>query len=137
MDRLLQAAGHGGWHRHYTSELLLSRVQPFSQSAKLFLQSSELGLPQPLTRRRVCNLPPPPPGSCGRGTLAGETGVGRVESKGVGPSKTLARPGWKQPDIPVKVDTARLHTSQFKKRCEKCVLLYYPSTEFKSAFNVY
>jgi hypothetical protein len=24
------------------------------QSAKLFLQSSELGLPQPLTRRRVC-----------------------------------------------------------------------------------
>ncbi len=28
------------------------------QSAKLFLQSSELGLPQPLTRRRVC--PPPP-----------------------------------------------------------------------------
>jgi hypothetical protein len=29
------------------------------QSAKLFLKSSELGLPQPLTRRRVC---PPPPG---------------------------------------------------------------------------
>ncbi len=28
------------------------------QSAKLFLQSSEMGLPQPLTRRRVC--PPPP-----------------------------------------------------------------------------
>ena len=27
------------------------------QSAKLFLQSLELGLPQPLTRRRVC--PPP------------------------------------------------------------------------------
>jgi hypothetical protein len=27
------------------------------QSAKLFLKSSELGLPQPLTRRRVC--PPP------------------------------------------------------------------------------
>jgi hypothetical protein len=34
------------------------------QSAKLFLQSSELGLPQPLTRRRVC----PPV----------ERGVGRV-----------------------------------------------------------
>ncbi len=29
----------------------------YRQSAKLFLQSSELGLPQPLTRRRVC--PPP------------------------------------------------------------------------------
>ncbi len=43
------------------------------QSAKLFHQSSELGLPQPLARRRVC-----PPGSGGRGTLAGERGVGRV-----------------------------------------------------------
>jgi hypothetical protein len=28
------------------------------QSARLFLQSSELGLPRPLNRRRVC--PPPP-----------------------------------------------------------------------------
>jgi hypothetical protein len=34
--------------------------------------------------------------------------------KGVGPSTTLVRPGWKQPDIPVEVDTARLETSQFK-----------------------
>jgi hypothetical protein len=34
------------------------------QSAKPFLKSSELGLPQPLTRRRVC---PPPPGSGGEG----------------------------------------------------------------------
>jgi hypothetical protein len=40
------------------------------QSAKLYLKSSELGLPQPLTRRRVC----PPPGSGGRGTHAGERG---------------------------------------------------------------
>jgi hypothetical protein len=40
-----------------------------------FLQSLELGLPQPLTRRRVCPLPF---GSGGRGTLAGERGVGRV-----------------------------------------------------------
>jgi hypothetical protein len=31
------------------------------QSAKLFLQSSEFWLPQPLTRRRVC--PPRPPRS--------------------------------------------------------------------------
>jgi hypothetical protein len=45
------------------------------QSAKLFLQSSELGLPQPFTRRRVC---PPSPGSGGRSTLAGEREVGRV-----------------------------------------------------------
>ncbi len=29
------------------------------QSARLFLQSSELGLPQPLTRRRVCSPPHP------------------------------------------------------------------------------
>jgi hypothetical protein len=45
------------------------------QSAKLFLKSSELGLPQPLTSRRVCPLPPV---IGGRGTLAGGTGVGRV-----------------------------------------------------------
>jgi hypothetical protein len=51
------------------------RIKPQSrQSAKPFLQSSELGLPPPLTRRRVC----PPPGSGGRGTLAGEKGGGRV-----------------------------------------------------------
>jgi hypothetical protein len=30
--------------------------------------------------------------------------------KGVGPSTTLAWPGWKQPDIPVEVDTGRLET---------------------------
>jgi hypothetical protein len=63
--RLLCTAVHIGWHHR-------------RQSAKLFLQSSELGLslPQPLTRRRVC--PPPSPGSGGSGTLAGERGVGRV-----------------------------------------------------------
>jgi hypothetical protein len=47
------------------------------QSAKLFLQSLELGLPQPLTRRLVCPAPLDP-GSGGTGTLAGERGVGRV-----------------------------------------------------------
>ncbi len=60
-----------------------------------------------------------------------------VRSKGVGPSTTVAWPGWKQPDIAVKVDTARLNTSRCKKCCEKCVLLYYPSTKFKSAFDAY
>ncbi len=35
-----------------------------------------------------------------------------VRTKGVGPSTTLAWPGWKQPDIPVEVDTARLETSR-------------------------
>jgi hypothetical protein len=35
------------------------------QSSKLFLQSSELELPQPLTRRRVC--PPSPPQILGEG----------------------------------------------------------------------
>ncbi len=34
--------------------------------------------------------------------------------KGVGPSTTLAWSGWKQPDIAVEVDTARLETSRFK-----------------------
>jgi hypothetical protein len=31
--------------------------------------------------------------------------------KGVGRGPTLAWPGWKQPDIPVEVDTDRLETS--------------------------
>ncbi len=35
-----------------------------------------------------------------------------VPSKGVGPGPTLAWPGWKQPDIPVEVDTDRLETSR-------------------------
>ena len=60
---------------------------------------------------------------------------GRI--KGVGRGPTLAWPGWKQPDISVKVDTARLEAGQFKKCCMECVLLYYPSTEFQSTFNVY
>jgi hypothetical protein len=62
------------------------------------------------------------------------TGAG---TKGVGRGPTLAWPGWKQPDISVKVDTARLEADQFKKCCMICVLLYYPSTEFQSTFNVY
>ncbi len=33
-------------------------------------------------------------------------------TKGVGPGPTLAWPGWKQPDIPVEVDTDRLETSR-------------------------
>jgi hypothetical protein len=57
--------------------------------------------------------------------------------RGVGPSMTLAWPGWKQPDIPVEVDTARLETSRFKNGFAKFVLLYYPSGEFKSVVNVY
>jgi hypothetical protein len=36
------------------------------------------------------------------------------KTKGVGPGPTLAWPGWKQPDISVKVDTARLEAGQFK-----------------------
>ncbi len=57
--------------------------------------------------------------------------------KGVGPGMTLAWAGWKQPDIAVEVDTGQLETSRFKKCCANCVILYFPSTEFKSAFNVY
>jgi hypothetical protein len=37
----------------------------------------------------------------------------RGRSKGVGPNPTLAWPGWKQPDIPVEVDTDRLETSRW------------------------
>ncbi len=33
-----------------------------------------------------------------------------TKTKGVGPGPTLAWPGWKQPDIPVEVDTGRLET---------------------------
>jgi hypothetical protein len=65
------------------------------------------------------------------------TYIGRDETKGVGPGPTLAWPGWKQPDISVKVDTARLEAGQLKKCCMECVILYYPSTEFQSTFNVY
>ncbi len=67
----------------------------------------------------------------------GGRGWGRGSPKGVGPSMTLAWSGWKQPDIAVEMDTARLETSRLQKCCENCVSLYYPSTEFKSAFNVY
>ncbi len=45
--------------------------------------------------------------------------------KGVGPSTTLAWPGWKQPNIVVEVDTARLETSRLRKCCENYVLLYF------------
>ncbi len=47
------------------------------QSAKLFLQSSELGFPHPLTRSRVCPSPPLVPGG-GAHSLAGE-GVGESQ----------------------------------------------------------
>ncbi len=57
--------------------------------------------------------------------------------KGVGPSTTLSWPGWKQPDNPVEVDTARLETCWFKNGFAKCVLLYFPSIEFESTFNAY
>jgi len=60
-----------------------------------------------------------------------------VYPKGVGRGPTLAWPGWKQSVIAVEVDTGRLETSRFKKCYANCVLLYFPSTEIKSAFNVY
>ncbi len=46
-----------------------------------FSRSSELGLPKdPNPRQRVC----PPPRSGGRGTLTGESGVGRVQTPTTG-----------------------------------------------------
>ena len=38
--------------------------------------------------------------------------ISNIPIKGVGPGPTLAWPGWKQPDIPVEVDTDRLETSR-------------------------
>ena len=45
-------------------------------------------------------------------------------TKGVGPGTILAWPGWKQPDISVKVETARLEAGQFKKCCMHKVRTY-------------
>jgi hypothetical protein len=59
-------------HKAHSSQRSQSR-----QSAKLFLQSSELGLPHPLTRRRVCSpllWCAPPLWFRGRGTLASGRG---------------------------------------------------------------
>ncbi len=50
------------------------------QSAKTFLQSSELGLPHPLIRRRVC--PPLVPGGEGAQSLAGEGGGVPIPTRG-------------------------------------------------------
>jgi hypothetical protein len=55
----------------------LQFVSQCRQSAKIFIQSSELGLPQPLARSRVC--PPSPLWFRRRGTLAGERGVGESQ----------------------------------------------------------
>ncbi len=46
----------------------------------------------------------------GRSQIQG--GKNWILPKGVGPGPTLAWPGWKQPDIPVEVDTDRLETSR-------------------------
>ncbi len=52
----------------------------------------------------------------GRGGGQGGEGWGAdshpVTTKGVGPGLTLAWPGWKQPDIPVEVDTGRLESGK-------------------------
>ncbi len=65
--------------RHKITERKIAGVRVVSQSrqsAKLFLQSSSaLGLPHPLSRRRVCS---PTLWSGGEGTLAGGRGVGGV-----------------------------------------------------------
>jgi hypothetical protein len=48
-----------------------------------------------------------------------ERGPSCIGYKGVGPSTTLAWPGWKQPDIPVEVDTGRLKTGRREARVLK------------------
>ncbi len=59
------------------------------------------------------NIDPPPPLQPSKCLLP----------KGVGPSTTLARPGWMKPEIAAEVDTARLATSRFKKFRVNCVFL--------------
>jgi hypothetical protein len=44
--------------------------------------------------------------------VCGPTQPDLAGTKGVGPGPTLALPGWKQPDIPVEVDTDRLENSR-------------------------
>jgi hypothetical protein len=48
----------------------------------------------------------------------------------------FAWPGWKQSDISVEMEPARLGNSRFKKGCVKCVLLSYPSTELEATLTV-
>jgi hypothetical protein len=54
---------------HRWNKKKFRKMHRVRQSAKLFLQSSELGLPQPLTPRRVC--PPLGPGGEGHTRLRG------------------------------------------------------------------
>jgi hypothetical protein len=56
-ERISEAAWAGRGSGDMIS-MTIREMHRVRQSAKLFLKSSELGLPQPLTRRRVC--PPPP-----------------------------------------------------------------------------
>ncbi len=67
----------GGLSSARNIQLFLCSKPQSRQSARLFLQSSELGLPHPLPHRRV----PPPPfwfGRGGGGTLARGRGGGKV-----------------------------------------------------------
>jgi hypothetical protein len=67
----------GVWYTLTSRVLFLLRRFPQSrQSAKRFLKSSELGLPQPLTCRRVC---PPPYGLGGGHICWREKGLGESQ----------------------------------------------------------
>jgi hypothetical protein len=74
------------------------------QSTKPFFQSSELGQPQPLTRRRVC-VPPTSVLGVGAHSLHRKRGVGRVPVPTTGHSLSYIRSlwlymvitGWKNP----------------------------------------
>jgi hypothetical protein len=65
----------------YEPRGILCTTKPYRaqsrQSAKLFLRSSEFGLPHPITRRRVCTVYPPGWGG-GAYSFAGE-GVGESQ----------------------------------------------------------
>jgi hypothetical protein len=60
----------------------------------------------------------------------------RMWSQGGRARHAFAWPGWKQSDISVEMEPARLGNSRFKKGCVKCVLLSYPSTELEATLTV-
>ncbi len=77
------------WHRKFKINKAQRVIVQSRQSAKLFLQSSELGLPHPLTRRRVC--PPLWTGGGGVHTHACGRGSGGVPIPTRGPTLWYSR----------------------------------------------
>ncbi len=144
-DFIVHTTGHLKWYRKINGggggaegwrheRRNFKDINPLMSSSILFgVVGSEPGQKQSVKflQNMVYSIIHPPPPlehstfSLGRGG-GGEVREkieGLVYPKGVGPSATLAWPGWEQSDIAVEVDTGRLETSRFKKCCANCVLL--------------